>query len=131
MSKIVVFFVVSKGEESSMSRKTPLKFIAGIGMLLAAMLIQKGLVQAQTAPTNAQRVSTTNVQKQILQLNTPTVRTAEDMERDNTRAINTTPRAIPFRPTIDSATYRRLKDRLNSSNVTLPSRERPDPNLTR
>jgi hypothetical protein len=114
-----------------MFKKTPHKLIAGIGMLLVAMLIQKGLVQAQTPPSNAQGVSTTNVQKQIIQLNTPTVRTAEDMERDNARAINTTPRAIPFRPTIDPATYRRLKDRLNSPNVTPPSKESLDPSFNR
>ena len=105
-----------------MHRKVPQKLIAGIGTLLATVLIQNGLVQAQTSPTNPQTSSTTNVQKHIIQLTAPTVRTSEEMERDNARVVNTTPRAIPFRPTIDPATYRRLKDKAEAQSVTPRSR---------
>lgn len=86
------------------------KSLAKLSLLITAVLVHNSSAYAQSSLTNAQTFSRDNVQKQIIQVGTPTVRTSEEMERDNARATHSTPVAIPFRPTIDRATYQRLKD---------------------
>lgn len=49
------------------------------------------------------------MQKHIIQLEPASVRTPEDMQRDDVKSVNIIPIAIPFRPTIDSTSYQQLK----------------------
>ena len=93
-----------------MQIKNTKKLIFGIITILTSGLVQNSTVEAQ--------ISATPMQKKIIQLTPATVRTPEDMRRDDVRFINTLPQAILFRPGIDLETYRRLKDEANARRVS-------------
>jgi hypothetical protein len=114
----------------SRTTKTLIVGIAGISTVLTGVLIHNTLVQAQKPLHNtlvqAQKPSTNrSPKKYIVQLAPPVTRTRAQMRADSAKAVRTTTRAIPFRPTIPLETYQQLKQKAAQASVSSRPQLRP------